>query len=178
MARDIRGTAGRARESLRRWRRTRPFWGGLLLLLAGIELLLIPVGNLLLHGPINIVIYIGIGGVFGILFGALLIVCGLALWADPEHRTFYAVGGVLLALVSFITTNLGGFFIGMLLGIIGGSLAFAWVPGTKGPPEGGTGELPPPGTPDDGLSFVLGPPPSGAAAPPGGPVAPPRRMPG
>jgi len=49
----------------------------------------------------------------------LLIACGLLLWLNPVHRTFYAIAGVLLAVLSFIASNLGGFFIGMLLGIIG-----------------------------------------------------------
>ena len=40
------------RERFRAWRRTRPFTGGLLLLLAGLELLLIPLGGDLGHGAI------------------------------------------------------------------------------------------------------------------------------
>jgi hypothetical protein len=116
---------------LRQWRRSRPFWGGLLLIFAGIELILIPLSGLLLHGAIKLVIYIGIGGVFGVLIGALLVACGVLLWLTPAHRTFYAIAGVLLAVLSFITSNLGGFFLGMLLGITGGSLAFGWTPGGR-----------------------------------------------
>jgi hypothetical protein len=117
------------RSAFRRWRRSRPFWGGLLLVLGGLEMLLIPLTGVLARGQIKLVIYVGIGGVFGILIGALLIACGLALWFSPVHKTFYAIAGLLLSLLSFIGTNLGGFFIGMLLGIVGGSLAFAWTPG-------------------------------------------------
>lgn len=120
-------------KGFRAWRRTRPFWGGLLLLLAGLELVMIPLSGILLHGAIKLVIYIGIGGVFGVLIGILLITCGLLLWFTPAHRTFYAVAGVVLAMLSFITSNLGGFFFGMLLGIIGGSLAFGWTPGESLP---------------------------------------------
>jgi hypothetical protein len=79
------------------------------------------------------VVYIGIGGVFGVLLGALLIACGLLLWLNPAHRTFYAIAGVLLAVLSFIASNLGGFFIGMLLGIIGGSMGFGWTPSADQP---------------------------------------------
>lgn len=117
------------RARARLWRRTRPFWGGLLLILAGLELLMIPLSGILLHGALKLVIYIGIGGVFGVLIGILLITCGLLLWFTPGHRTFYAVAGVVLAMLSFITSNLGGFFLGMLLGIVGGSMAFGWTPG-------------------------------------------------
>jgi Family of unknown function (DUF6114) len=118
--------AGSRRAAFRRWRRTRPFWGGFLLLLAGIELLLIPLSGILIHGAVKLVVYIGIGGVFGVLLGVLLIACGLLLWLNPAHRTFYGIAGVLLAVLSFIASNFGGFFIGMLLGIIGGSMGFGW----------------------------------------------------
>ena len=121
------------RAAFRRWRRTCPFWGGFLLLLAGIELLLIPLSGIFIHGAVKLVVYIGIGGVFGVLLGVLLIACGLLLWLNPAHRTFYAIAGVLLAVLSFIASNLGGFFIGMLLGIIGGSMGFGWTPSADQP---------------------------------------------
>jgi hypothetical protein len=142
----------------RTWRHTRPFWGGLLLLLAGLEMLLIPVTGVLAKGQIKLVIYVGIGGVFGILIGALLIACGLALWYNHAHKTFYSIAGVLLAILSFIGTNLGGFFIGMLLGIVGGSLAFAWTPGDRDP--GGFRPGPPrsPEPRSEGVGLVLGEP--------------------
>jgi Family of unknown function (DUF6114) len=125
--------AGSGRAAFGRWRRTRPFWGGFLLLLAGIELLLIPLSGILIHGAVKLVVYIGIGGVFGVLLGVLLIACGLLLWLNPAHRTFYAIAGVLLAVLSFIASNFGGFFIGMLLGIIGGSMGFGWTPSADQP---------------------------------------------
>ncbi len=124
---------GSRRAAFRGWRRTRPFWGGFLLLLAGIELLLIPLSGILIHGAVKLVVYIGIGGVFGVLLGMLLIACGLLLWLNPAHRTFYAIAGVLLAVLSFIASNFGGFFIGMLLGIIGGSMGFGWTPSADQP---------------------------------------------
>jgi Family of unknown function (DUF6114) len=124
---------GSRRAAFRTWRRTRPFWGGFLLLLAGIELLLIPLSGILIHGAVKLVVYIGIGGVFGVLLGALLIACGLLVWLNPAHRTFYAIAGVLLAVLSFIASNFGGFFIGMLLGITGGSMSFGWTPSPDQP---------------------------------------------
>src|SRR5215467_12018180 len=96
----------------RGWRRSRPFWGGLLLILAGAELLLIPLLSLLLHTSVKVVIYLGIGGVFGVLIGGLLVTCGLLAWLHPGQRVFYAITGVLLAVASFVVTNLGGFFVG------------------------------------------------------------------
>ena len=117
------------RERFRAWRRTRPFTGGLLILLAGLELVLIPLGGDLGHGAIKLVIYIGIGGVFGVLIGLLLIAAGIMIWVNPLHRVFYGITGIVLGIVSFPTSNLGGFFIGMLLAMVGGAIAFAWEPG-------------------------------------------------
>jgi hypothetical protein len=117
-----------ARAAWRRWRRSRPFWGGLLLVLSGLELLALPLTGVLVKGQIKLVIYIGIGGVFGVLIGILLIAAGIVLWVNPTHRVFYGIAGIVLGIISFPASNLGGFVLGMLLAIIGGALAFAWVP--------------------------------------------------
>jgi hypothetical protein len=116
------------RAQWRAWRRSRPFWGGLLLILAGIELVLIPLSGVLVHGGLKLVIYIGIGGVSGVVIGALLIAAGTALLVDPVHRSFYGIAAILLGIGSFPASNLGGFFLGMLLAIVGGALGFAWTP--------------------------------------------------
>jgi uncharacterized protein DUF6114 len=116
------------RERFRAWRHSRPFTGGLLVLLAGLELVLIPLMGDLGHGAIKLVIYIGIGGVFGVLIGLLLIAAGITLWVNPVHRVFYGIAAIVLGIVSFPASNLGGFFIGMLLAIVGGSIGFAWTP--------------------------------------------------
>jgi hypothetical protein len=122
-------------RSWRAWRRARPFWGGLLLAAAGLELIGIPLSGVLSHGAVRLVIYIGIGGVFGVLIGVLLIASGVAVWLNPEHRVFYGIAGVLLGILSFPASNLGGFFIGMLLAIVGGSIAFAWTLADQPPPS-------------------------------------------
>jgi hypothetical protein len=114
------------------WRRSRPFWGGLLLLLSGLELVALPLSGLLVHGGLKLVIYIGIGGVFGVLIGALLIAAGIAMWFNPAHRAFYGIAGVILGIASFPASNLGGLFVGMLLAIVGGALGYAWTPVTTG----------------------------------------------
>ncbi len=105
-----------------------PVLGGLLLLLSGLELLAIPLSSVLARGSIKLVIYIGIGGVAGAIIGALLMACGVLVWLQPAHRVFYSIAGVLLAVASFVATNLGGFFVGVLLGVVGGSASFAWTP--------------------------------------------------
>ena len=116
------------RERWRAWRHSRPFWGGLLLILAGLELFAHPLSGDLIHGAIKLVIYIGIAGVFGVLIGALLIVAGLVTWFNQTNKTFYGIAGIVLGVVSFPTSNLGGLIIGMLMAIVGGALVFAWTP--------------------------------------------------
>jgi Family of unknown function (DUF6114) len=143
------------RRAFRIWRRSRPFWGGLLLLLAGLEMLAIPLLSELAHAPVKVIIYIGIGGVFGVLIGGLLVACGLLIWFHPSQRVFYAIAGVLLAVVSFVATNLGGFFVGMLLGVTGGSLSFAWAPVAEREPAARRHRRPRHDDPSDGLGIVL-----------------------
>ncbi len=116
------------RARFRAWRHSRPFWGGLLLILSGLELFAIPLSGDLLHGAVKLVIYIGIAGVFGVLIGVLLVVAGLVTWFNQTHKTFYGIAGVVLGIVSFPASNLGGLFIGMLMAIVGGAMAFAWTP--------------------------------------------------
>ena len=156
--------AASAWQSFRAWRRSRPFWGGLLLLLAGVELVAIPLLSVLAHGSVKVVIYIGIGGVFGVLIGGLLMACGLLVWFHPVQRVFYAIAGVLLAVASFVATNLGGFFIGMLLGVTGASLSFGW---THGPDRLAGQHRPrprPARPPSEGLGLVLDTEPAGERA--------------
>jgi hypothetical protein len=119
----VRGTLPhRARVAFRRWRHTRPFWGGLLVAAGGGEILFTE------KAPLGVVMHVGMQGLSGYLLPAMMILCGLLLWFAPAQRTFYAVLSVLLALGTWLTSNLGGFLIGMLLGVVGGSLAFGWTP--------------------------------------------------
>ncbi len=113
----------------RRWRHTRPFWGGLLVTLGGIEILASE------RAPLPLVIHIGLQGLAGYLTPAILVICGLLLLFHPVQRVFYSLLAIVLSLGSWITSNLGGFFVGLLLGLIGGCLAFAWV--RAGPPGAG-----------------------------------------
>jgi len=161
--------AGRSR--FRGWRRRRPFWGGVLLAAAGIELLVAPAAQSLIL-PIDLIIYAGVAGISGNLIGVLLIGIGVLSWFQPAQKSFFGMVGIMLALVSFVTSNFGGFVIGMLLGIVGGALVFAWGPKTReqrfegrqraeGP--GGSDET---GPDEDPQSSDEGPPPSDEDPPP------------
>lgn len=112
-----------------RWRRRRPFAGGLLTILAGAWILTPAYLSMEIS---NIQIQVStLGGVSTLVIGILLIVCGLMTWFRSEVRIFTGVAAMVLGIVALPQSNLGGFIIGTLLAVIGGALALAWVPQTK-----------------------------------------------
>src|SRR5690242_15526421 len=100
--------ARRAWRAFRRWRRARPFWGGLLITLAGIEIFAT------VKAPLPVVLHVGMEGLAAYLVPLILLLCGLLLWFNPDQRMFYSILAVLLSLASWVTSNLGGFFVGIL----------------------------------------------------------------
>ncbi|MFG1604680.1 DUF6114 domain-containing protein [Actinoplanes sp. NPDC049265] len=105
------------------WRRVRPFWGGLLMVLSAAVLFLS--ANLTLEA---MQVHFGQEGFLSYLLPLMLLLCGLLVWFTPAQRLFYAVIGLLTSVYSLIGLNLGGFGVGMLLGIAGGALVIAWTP--------------------------------------------------
>lgn len=67
-------------------------------------------------------------GLAGYLLPGLMLLLGLLILFNPAQRLFYSITGVLLSLGTWVTSNLGGFFIGLLLGVTGSCLAFGWLP--------------------------------------------------
>ena len=66
-----------------------------------------------------------IGGSFilvGLAFAALVGLCGLVAVLIPEYGLYAGVMGVLFSVLSLIGA-LGGLFVGMVIGVIGGVLA-------------------------------------------------------
>jgi hypothetical protein len=110
------------KDGFRLWRAHRPFWGGLLLALGGAEILLTEKASL------KVVIHIGMQGLAGYLLPVVMLLCGLLILFNPAQRLFYSLLGILVSLGTWITSNLGGFFIGLLLGAVGSCLAFGWLP--------------------------------------------------
>jgi hypothetical protein len=107
------------------WRRRRPFWGAVLAILGGTEIFLSRTA------PISAVVHFGLTGQIGFAVPVLIILCGVLLIFTPGPRPFYASLILLLALASWITSNLGGFIIGMLLALNGGALALSWTTAPK-----------------------------------------------
>ncbi|MFE6689866.1 DUF6114 domain-containing protein [Streptomyces sp. NPDC057743] len=118
------------RAVLRRWRRTRPFWAGLLLLLGGAELLLVPLS------PLTVLVSLGLGGLAALGIGVALMVAGLFLWCTPAAHHYVSINALILSVLSFAATNLGGFLVGMGLGIAGSAMGFGWTPGPAASRDG------------------------------------------
>ncbi|MDR3083128.1 MAG: DUF6114 domain-containing protein [Streptomyces sp.] len=110
------------RAAFRQWRARRPFWGGLLLTLAGAEILLTEKASL------KVVMHVGMQGLAGYLLPTVMLLCGLLILFNPAQRLFYSIIGILLSLGTWVTSNLGGFLIGLLLGATGSCLTFGWLP--------------------------------------------------
>ncbi|MGW3354639.1 DUF6114 domain-containing protein [Streptomyces bungoensis] len=108
--------------AFRGWRARRPFWGGLLLALGGGEILLTEKASL------KVVMHIGMQGLAGYLLPTLMLILGLLILFNPGQRLFYSLTGILVSLGTWLTSNLGGFFVGLLLGAVGSCLAFGWLP--------------------------------------------------
>jgi hypothetical protein len=116
------GPRGKLRPAFRRWRAGRPFWGGLLLALGGAEVLLT------LKASLDVILHVGMQGLAGYLLPAVMLLCGVLILFNPAQRLFYSVIGVLVSLGTWLTSNLGGFFVGLLLGVVGSCLTFGWLP--------------------------------------------------
>ncbi|MGI5524486.1 DUF6114 domain-containing protein [Micromonospora sp. CA-259024] len=124
------GGPAQAWRFFRRWQRSRPFWGGLLTALAGLEMFAST--RMTLNG---LSFHSGAGGLLSLLIPVILVTCGLLLWFTPAQRLFYSVVAAVTAVYSLIGLNLGGFFVGLLLGIVGSALSFAWTPTHSAPPS-------------------------------------------
>lgn len=106
------------------WRRTRPFWGCLLLLLGGWFVISPVVASL------EIVAGLGVTGITTWILGGGMIAAALVSLFLPAQRHFPAVMAMILAVASLPLANLGGWLVGMLLGIIGAGMIFGWAPYT------------------------------------------------
>ena len=109
---------------IKRWCHQRPCWGAFCVLGAGLLILWAPV-CLLQSGIVPPSALWA-----GLVVGGLLFVMGLVELFAPAHALMAGAIGVVLSLVSLVTA-LGGFGVGLLLGVIGSSYVVAWKPEKK-----------------------------------------------
>jgi hypothetical protein len=122
----------KARRAFRDWRRTRPFWGGLLILLAAGPILYFPYATLNV-GALRIQMATTAGAGSAVI-GLLLIALGISCWFQPLIRVFAGIASIVLSIISLPVSNFGGFGMGLLFGILGGALVCSWAP-LKAEPE-------------------------------------------
>jgi len=67
-------------------------------------------------------------GLFGLVFGAVVLASALLLVAVPAQRTTWGVLILVFSALSFL--GLGGFVVGAILGIVAGVLTLRWKPST------------------------------------------------
>jgi hypothetical protein len=117
-------SVGRGWRASWNWRRHRPFGAGVLLAASGVVILLPPYASFRLG---DLVISVNtLGGISALVLGGLLVLCAAVVWVRPQRRLVAGLVGMLAALIALVTANFGGFFLGTLLGLVGGALAVAW----------------------------------------------------
>ncbi|WP_300266438.1 DUF6114 domain-containing protein [Microbacterium sp.] len=104
------------------WRRERPFVGGILVAIGGIEMFFS--GQLDLG---NLQIQLGIEGLQATIIPIVLLLLGILSITMPAHHVFYGVIALAVALYALVGVNLGGFLIGTILACVGGVLVVAWM---------------------------------------------------
>jgi Family of unknown function (DUF6114) len=121
--RRVPGTA--AVRWFRAFRRTRPFWGGLWLALGGVVVIKLN------SYPMGVAMTGGFNRSAGYILGGAMVLFALVALASPLYARLVGVLGVLAAMAAFIGSNFGGFVVGSVLGILGGSMIWGW--GELGP---------------------------------------------
>ncbi|WP_394552695.1 DUF6114 domain-containing protein [Agromyces sp. MMS24-JH15] len=112
------------------WFRSRPTIGGLITVLGGVAMFFssqLQLGGMTVH--------VGIEGAQAMILPAVLIVCGVLAIGSPAQHLFYGIVAMIISVYSLVGVNLGGFFVGFLLGSIGGVVVASWRP--KARPAGG-----------------------------------------
>ncbi|WP_066252338.1 DUF6114 domain-containing protein [Neobacillus drentensis] len=109
------------RERFRNWRARRPFWGATLCILSGLIILWVPAKLYELAAAPGSILFVGF------FLGGITLLMGVLSFMMQRLSTLLGVIAIFASVLS-IMGALGGFFIGTILGIIGGSMLIAWKP--------------------------------------------------
>lgn len=115
--------AARVRHSLYRFIKTRPTIGCVLLAMGGYFVLKPVIGS-----TFQFMSYLGVGGAQVYILGGGMVAAAFVAFFVPAQRHFPALMALAFSITSLPLANLGGWLIGMVLGIVGSGLIFAWTP--------------------------------------------------
>jgi hypothetical protein len=113
----------RIRLGFRRFRRSRPFWGSVILLSGAYF-----IGDPIVGGGFGFVVDLGAKALTPLLIAFGMGAAALVALFLPAQRHFPAIVAAGLSVASLPLANLGGWIIGMAAGIVGSSLIFGWAP--------------------------------------------------
>lgn len=106
------------------WRSDRPFLPGLLVIISGV-VIMIPA--YLTFKVADILVMIStVSGVSTLVIGTILVLLGVTAWMRPAVHLHLGVLAIIFAVIALPTSNIGGFVVGTLFGVIGGGLLLAW----------------------------------------------------
>ena len=70
----------------------------------------------------------GVFGILGLIFGAIVIISAFMLNSKPHDHSTWGTVIVIFSVLSIFGSAMGGFGVGLILGIIGGILGITWKP--------------------------------------------------
>lgn len=114
--------SGSRRARFADWRRDRPFWGGVVLTVAGLVIAAVPMELAVRFSMVTDYVVFA-----GLVFAVPVALSGVFSIVRPQYAAYFGAGGIVFAIASIVGA-LGGFGLGTVLGIVGGSLCIAWVP--------------------------------------------------
>jgi hypothetical protein len=74
----------------------------------------------------------GLFGILDLIFGAIVVISAIMLNSKPYEHTTWGILIAVFSVLSIFGGVMGGFGIGLILGLIGGVLAVIWKPTTQG----------------------------------------------
>lgn len=70
----------------------------------------------------------GMFGILGLIFGIIVIISAFMLNSKPQEHSTWGILIVIFSVLSMFGGTMGGFGVGLILGLIGGILGITWKP--------------------------------------------------